>query len=82
MRIKIEKEIGKKIGKTATHNLMCRVGYSHITPRPVPINRTKAYKKNLKKRVCQMDCVSLYWNKMENWFKANIQSLIGIVHFF
>jgi transposase len=34
LRFRIEQEFGKKIGKTATHDLMKKLGFSYITPRP------------------------------------------------
>lgn len=34
LRIRIEEEIGVKVGNTAVHRLMKKLGFSYITPRP------------------------------------------------
>lgn len=42
---RIDEELGKKIGKTATHKLIKKLGFSYITPRP------KHYKKDEQQQV-------------------------------
>jgi transposase len=45
LKLRIENEFGKKIGKTATHDLMKKLGFSYITPRP------KHYKQDEEKQL-------------------------------
>jgi transposase len=45
LKLRIENEFGKKIGKTATHDLMKKLGFSYITPRP------KHYKQDEEKQI-------------------------------
>lgn len=45
VRLRIEEEMGKKIGKSAVHNMMRKLEFSYITPRP------KHYKQVAEKQV-------------------------------
>lgn len=50
LRLKIESEFSKKLGKTSTHDLMHELGYSYITPRPVHYKQDPALKTEFKKK--------------------------------
>ena len=50
LRLKIESELGKKLGKTTTHDLMHELGYSYITPRPVHYKQDPTLKAEFKKK--------------------------------
>ena len=55
LRLKIESELGKKLGKSATHNLMVSLGYSYITPRPVHYKQEKSRQAEFKKKSTKHD---------------------------
>lgn len=50
LRLKIESEFNKELGKTSTHDLMRELGYSYITPRPVHYKQDPALKTEFKKK--------------------------------
>lgn len=47
---KISQKLGKKIGKTATHDLMKKIGFSYITPRPKHYKQDKQKQDEFKKK--------------------------------
>lgn len=50
LKLRIEEELGKKIGKTATHDLMKKLGFSYITPRPKHYKQVKEKQVEFKKK--------------------------------
>jgi transposase len=57
LRLKIEQDLGKKIGKTATHDLMKRLGFSYITPRPRHYKQDKAQQAEFKKKSAETNSI-------------------------
>lgn len=50
LKLRIERELGKKIEKSATHTLMKRLGFSYITPRPKHYKQVEQRKVEFKKK--------------------------------
>ena len=50
LKLRIEGELGKKIGKTATHDLMKKLGFSYITPRPKHYKQVEEKQVEFKKK--------------------------------
>jgi transposase len=48
--VRIENDLGKKIKKTATHDLMKKLGFSYITPRPKHYKQNKEEQETFKKK--------------------------------
>ena len=55
LRLRIEQEFGKKIGKTATHDLMKKLGFSYITPRPKHYKQVEEKQIEFKKKSARKD---------------------------
>jgi transposase len=50
LKLKIKDELGKKVCKTRTHDLMRELGYRYITPRPVHYMQDKSQHNEFKKK--------------------------------
>lgn len=50
LRARIKQELEKEIGKSATHGLMKRLGFSYITPRPRHYKQDKQKQEEFKKK--------------------------------
>lgn len=50
LKLRIYKEFGKAIGKTATHDLMKKLGFSYITPRPKHYKQVEEKQVEFKKK--------------------------------
>jgi transposase len=50
LKFRIEKEFGKTIKKTATHDLMKKLGFSYITPRPKHYKQVEEKQAEFKKK--------------------------------
>lgn len=55
VKLKIHKEFGKTIQKTAAHELMKKLGFSYITPRPKHYKQVKEKQEEFKKKSTKND---------------------------
>jgi transposase len=57
LRLKIKSELGKEVGQTATHEIMMRLGYSYITPRPSHYKKKAESQSEFKKKSARRGAV-------------------------